>query len=65
MQRMKSKGPRQRHPVSDDAVERVTVSLAATDKVKLERIAKMKRVSLAWVVRDAVLEYLERQPSEK
>lgn len=38
--------PRQRHSVSGDAVERVTVSLA-------------------WVVRDAVLECLERQPSGK
>lgn len=65
MQHMKSSGPRHRHPVSDDAVERVTVSLPSSDKLKLERIAEKKRVSLAWVVRDAVLEYLERQPSEK
>lgn len=62
---MKSSGPQPRHPVSDEAVERVTVSLAHSDKTKLEQIAEKKRVSLAWVVRDAITEYLARHPSEK
>jgi hypothetical protein len=62
---MKSPRPVPRHPVSEETVERVTVSLAQSDKTKLERIAEKKRVSLAWVVRDAITEYLERQPGQK
>lgn len=62
---MKSAHPVPRHPVSDEIVERVTVSLAQSDKSKLERIAATKRVSLAWVVRDAITDYLERQAVQK
>lgn len=36
---MKSVRPVPRHPVSEEAVERVTVSLAQSDKTKLERLA--------------------------
>jgi predicted transcriptional regulator len=62
---MKSARPVPRHPVSEESVERVTVSLAQPDKAKLERIAEKKRGSLAWVVRDAITEYLERQAGQK
>jgi predicted transcriptional regulator len=62
---MKFPRPVPRHPVSEETVERVTVSLPQSDKTKLERIAEKKRVSLAWVVRDAITEYLERQPGQK
>ena len=57
---MKSARPVPRHPVSEETVERVTVSLAQSDKTKLERIAEKKRVSLAWVVRDAITQYLTK-----
>lgn len=38
---------------------RVSVSLDAGDYADLKVIAKDKRVSLAWVVRDAVTDYLD------
>lgn len=38
---------------------RVTVSFDADDYGHLKVIAKSKRVSLAWVVRDAVTDYLD------
>lgn len=37
---------------------RASVSFPAIDYIELERIAAKKRVSLAWVVRDAVDQYL-------
>ena len=37
---------------------RVTVSLDSDDYTYLKVIAKSKRVSLAWVVRDAVADYV-------
>jgi metal-responsive CopG/Arc/MetJ family transcriptional regulator len=40
---------------------RTTVSLPNEDYAVLERIAKEKRVSVSWVVRDAVGEYLQNQ----
>lgn len=43
---------------ADQAV-RVSVSLDADDYADLKHIAKDKRVSLAWVVRDAVSDYLD------
>lgn len=47
---------RQRVPGQD--VERISLSISAGDKAALDRIAEEKRVSLAWVVRDAVSHYL-------
>ena len=41
-----------------DGPVRVSVSLDADDYADLKSIAKDKRVSLAWVVRDAVSDYL-------
>jgi predicted transcriptional regulator len=40
---------------------RTTVSLPTEDYAVLEQIAKEKRVSVSWVVRDAVGEYLKNQ----
>jgi hypothetical protein len=37
---------------------RASVSFPAADYAELERIASRKRVSVAWVVRDAVSKYL-------
>ena len=42
-----------------DGPVRVSVSLDADDYADLKVIAKDKRVSLAWVVRDAVSDYLD------
>lgn len=44
---------------SADVPIRVSVSLGANDYALLKVIAKSKRVSLAWVVRDAVSDYLD------
>lgn len=42
---------------------RASVSFEREDYAELERIAEEKRVSVAWVVRDAVSRYLsERSP---
>ena len=43
----------------EDGPVRVSVSLDAGDYADLKVIAKDKRVSLAWVVRDAVADYLD------
>jgi hypothetical protein len=40
---------------------RATVSFSEEDYVVLERLAREKRVSVSWVVRDAVGEYLRNQ----
>jgi len=51
--------PKSRHPVSGTSVERLSISISSEDKSALERIAEAKKVSLAWVIRDAVTQYLE------
>lgn len=60
---------RSRQPVSGGDVERISLMISATDRAALERIANEKRVSLAWVVRDAVTRYLSlpenQDPAEK
>lgn len=58
--------PKSRHPVSGSSVERLSISISAEDKIALERIAEEKKVSLAWVIRDAISRYLadEREKSE-
>lgn len=38
---------------------RVSVSFTAEDYAEVKRIAKAKRVSAAWVVREAVTHYLD------
>ena len=42
-----------------DGPVRVSVSLNPEDYVEIKGIAKEKRVSIAWVVRDAVADYLD------
>lgn len=56
---MKRAPLKSRPPVGDEEVERVTLSIGAGDKRELERIAQEKRVSTAWVIRDAISQYLE------
>ena len=41
-----------------DSSKRVTVSLPQEDHNKLEKIAYNKRVSIAWVIREAITEYI-------
>ncbi|MFQ3671950.1 MAG: ribbon-helix-helix domain-containing protein [Verrucomicrobiia bacterium] len=45
-------------------MERISVSLIKKDKEAVEKIARDRRVSIAWVVREAVLEFLDRQASK-
>ena len=42
---------------------RVSVTFPADHYAAIERIARQKRVSIAWVVRDAVERYLEPEPT--
>ena len=51
--------PRSRHPIAGESVTRLSISISAEDKAALEKIALEKKVSLAWVLRDAVSKYLE------
>jgi metal-responsive CopG/Arc/MetJ family transcriptional regulator len=48
-----------RTAVVANAKPRVSVTFPAEHYAALERIAKEKRVSTAWVVREAVQKYLE------
>jgi len=50
--------PKSRPPVPGTSVERLSISISSEDKASLERIAETKKVSLAWVVRDAISKYL-------
>lgn len=52
-----------RHPIPGDTVSRLSISLSGEDKEALEGIAEEKRVSLAWVLRDAVARYLAENES--
>lgn len=54
--------PRSRHPVPGESVTRLSLSISAEDKEALQKIAAKKKVSLAWVLRDAVSEYLKKRP---
>jgi metal-responsive CopG/Arc/MetJ family transcriptional regulator len=47
-----------------DSSKRATVSLPQEDYSKLEEIAYKKRVSIAWVIRDAVTEYIAGDKNE-
>lgn len=40
---------------------RTSVSLAPDDYAEIERIAEQNRVSISWVVREAVEEYLDKR----
>ncbi len=51
---------RSRQPVTGaDQAQRISLMIASEDRAALDRIADEKRVSLAWVVRDAVTHYLD------
>ncbi len=47
----------------DPGMSRASVSLPVEDYAEIERIAQQNRVSIAWVIREAVTQYLaERSP---
>lgn len=48
-------------PADDARKPRVSVSLDPADHAALKRIAEERRVSLAWVVREAVSEYISQR----
>lgn len=50
---------RSRQPLHSDDVERISVSLIKKDKEAVEKIARERRVSIAWVVREAVIQYIQ------
>jgi len=47
--------------------DRLTVTLDASDRAELERLSTESDRSLAWIVREALREYLQksRQPTSK
>jgi hypothetical protein len=47
-------------PAADGTI-RLSVTIPAADHAELKRTASSKRVSLGWVVRDAIREYLRSQ----
>jgi predicted transcriptional regulator len=56
---------RSRQPAAGGgAAERISLMISAHDRASLDRIADEKRVSLAWVVRDAVTKYLEQPENQ-
>jgi metal-responsive CopG/Arc/MetJ family transcriptional regulator len=50
--------------LDDEGTVRTTVSIPKADYEEVERIAREKRVSVAWVVREALAEYLVEPASE-
>ena len=46
--------------VTESASDRLTVTLDAEDRAELERLAKDTDRSLAWIVRDAIRQYLAK-----
>jgi metal-responsive CopG/Arc/MetJ family transcriptional regulator len=50
-----------KHPTSPKEGMRASVTFPAELYTELERIAEEKKVSLAWVVRDAAQKYVEAQ----
>ena len=44
-----------------ESVDRITLSLSSEDKAALTKIADQKRVSIAWVIRDAITLYLSKK----
>lgn len=53
----------QSYTAASERTIRASVSLPGTQYEELERIAQLNRVSVAWVVRDAVENYLSTRQS--
>ena len=52
---------RERSGAASQRMVRASISLPAELHQAIERIARTKKVSIAWVVRDAVEKYLESE----
>ncbi len=48
-------------PLDGEGVDRITLSLSSEDKAVLTKIADQKRISIAWVIRDAITLYLSKK----
>jgi len=46
--------------VTSNSADRLTITLDAADRAELEQVSKKTDRSLAWVVREAIREYLSR-----
>ena len=55
---MKPRPLRSRQSVPGEETERISLKVSSVDKAALDHIADEKRVSLAWVVREAISRYL-------
>jgi len=55
---MKKRSLRSRQSIPTGKVERISLSLAGENKAALESIAFEKRISIAWVIQDAISGYL-------
>jgi hypothetical protein len=58
---MKNRPLKARRPVAGERVDRITLSIASEDKAALGKIADEKKVSIAWVIRDAITKYLSEE----
>ena len=61
---MKNRPLKARLPITGDYVDRITLSISSEDKRALGKIAGEKRVSIAWVIREAVTRYLSEAQEE-
>jgi len=51
--------------VTTNSADRLTVTLDAADRAELERLSKQTDRSLAWVVREAIRDYLAKMRAGK
>lgn len=51
--------------VENTSKRRITAMIDEADISRLEKIAQRQRVSLAWVIRDAVTEYLAERAKKR
>lgn len=52
---------RQSDAAADPGIVRLSVTIPADDYADIKRAAERKRVSIAWIVRDALSQYLREQ----
>jgi hypothetical protein len=60
---MKDRSRRACHsvPVAGESIDRITPNRIAEDKAALGKIGDEKKVSIAWVISDASMEYLSEE----
>jgi hypothetical protein len=58
---MKDRPLKARRPVARESVDRITPNRIAEDKAALGKIVDEKKVSIAWVILDASMEYLSEE----